>query len=54
MPCDIYYFRVWTEGLENYSFIYLSCITIATQGGIFQQIFYKINHKFLRYAHNLS
>ena len=50
----MYYFRVWTHGLENNSSIYLSCITIATQGGIFNQIFYKNNYKFFRYAHHVT
>ena len=34
-----YIFRVWTHGLENHSFIHLSSITIAIQGGIFNQNF---------------
>lgn len=39
----IYSFRVWTHGLENNSFIQLSCIAIATRGGIFKEILYKNN-----------
>ena len=27
------------HGLENYSSIHLSCITIPTQGGVFKQVF---------------
>ena len=34
-------FWVWTHDLEYHSFFYLSCITIATQGGIFKQFFCK-------------
>ena len=28
---------VWTHGLENRTFVHLSCITIAAQGGTFKQ-----------------
>ena len=47
---NIYSFCVRTHSLENYSFIYLSYITIAAQGGIFKLFFYKNNYKFLRYV----
>ena len=41
-------------GLENHSVIHLSCITIATQDGIFKQIFCENNYSFLRYVWHLS
>ena len=50
---NIYSFSVRIYDLENHSFIHLSCITTATQGGIFNQIFYKNNYNFLRYTHHL-
>ena len=50
---NIYSFCVRTHSLENYSFIYLSYITIAAQGGIFKQFFYKNNYKFLRYVRTI-
>ena len=37
---DKYLVRIWKKGLENHSFIHLSSITVATRGGIFQQILY--------------
>ena len=41
------------NSLEDYSIIQLSCITIAAQGDIFNQYYYKNNYKFLRNAHHL-
>ena len=38
---------------RNHSLIHLSCITIATQGSIFKQFFYKNNHKFLSYMRTI-
>ena len=43
-----YSFRLWKYGLENHFFIHLSCITIATQGGIFKQFFCKKFYKFFK------
>ena len=38
-------FRVGTCALENHSFIHLSCITDATQGGTFKQFFFNLTIK---------
>ena len=38
----IYSFRAWKHGLENHSFIHLSCITIATQNVFLSKFFIKI------------
>ena len=39
-------FRVGTCALENHSFIHLSCITDATQGGTFKQFFFNLTINF--------